>query len=69
MSRSLLKFPATCYPEPCSLLLLLVFLIFLLQKPHVACGVQMTAIMLNFDEARRNLALPMHGLLVNGGMS
>ncbi|CAL5229137.1 g12409 [Coccomyxa viridis] len=27
----------------------------------------MTAIMLNFEEARRNLALPMHGLLVNGG--
>ena len=29
----------------------------------------MTAIMLNFEEARRNLALPMHGLLVNGGIS
>ena len=35
----------------------------------MACDVQMTAIMLNFEEAKRNLALPMHGLLINGGMS
>ena len=30
---------------------------------------QVTAIMLNVDEAKRNLGLPMHGLLINGGMS
>jgi len=29
--------------------------------------VQVTAIMLDFEEAKRNLALPMHGLLINGG--
>ena len=28
---------------------------------------QVTAIMLNFEEEKRHLALPMHGLLVNGG--
>ncbi len=39
------------------------------RKTHATCGLQMTAIMLNFEEARRNLALPMHGLLVNGGIS